>query len=383
MDAERMEGLYLRGRTWWIRYRDPWGREIRESAKTANAKEAENIRGARLRGVANHREGIRRFAGPASERLTVGAPLANLQQDYETRRLKSLRQMKAHLRPVKTAFGTLRAVRVARRTIEDYIAARRKERVSDATIDRETELLRRAFKLAAESEPPLVAWVPRVPHLVEKGANAREGFVERADFERLVAELPSEVLQDMARWGYLTGMRLGEIEALTWDGYDHETRTMRLPSRSAKTGRARMVALEGWPELAEVIERRLAARRLDCPLAFHNGHGRRVGEFCTSWGRALERANKSAVEQRKQPVRHFTLHDLRRTAVRNMIRAGVDRDVAKRISGHETDEIFTRYNIVSEKDLAEAMAKRAAYEATLPREQAGGGIARFPTVQNR
>ena len=60
-----------------------------------------------------------------------------------------------------------------------------------------------------------------------------------------------------------------------------------------------------------------------------------------------------------------------------MIRAEVDRDVAKRISGHETDESFTRYNIVSEMDLAEAMEKRAAYEATLPRERASGWIARF------
>jgi integrase len=134
-----------------------------------------------------------------------------LQQDYETRRLKSLRQMKMHLRPVKTAFGALRAVRVTRRTIEDYIAVRRKEGLADATIDHETELLGRAFSLAAESEPPLVAWVPKVPRLVKKGTNAREGFVERADFKKLVAELPSEVLKDMTRWGYFTGMRLGEI----------------------------------------------------------------------------------------------------------------------------------------------------------------------------
>ena len=37
MDAEKVEGLYLRGRTWWIRYRDSRVCEIRESAKTANA----------------------------------------------------------------------------------------------------------------------------------------------------------------------------------------------------------------------------------------------------------------------------------------------------------------------------------------------------------
>jgi integrase len=333
-------GLYLRGATWWIRYRDPSGREIRESAKTNDGGQAQKLRAARLRDVANHREGIRRFQGPASERLTVGALLDNLERDHETRRLKSLRQTKVHLRLLRTAFGTLRAIRITTRTIEDYIGARRAEKMADATIDRETELLRRSFTPAAHAEPPLVAWVPRVPRLVKKGANAREGFVDRADFEKLVDELPSEVLQDVARWGYFIGMRLGEVKSLTWEGYDRETRTMRLPGKNAKSGRARMIVLDGMPELAELIDRRLATRRLDCPLVFHNGQGRRVGEFYTT--------------------------DLRRTAVRNMIRAGVDRDVAKRISGHETDEIFTRYNIVNEKDLAEAMVKRAAYEQTLP-----------------
>lgn len=361
-------GLYLRGSTWWIRYRDPLGREIRESAKTKDEQQAKKLLDMRVRDVANHREGIRRFSGPAAERLTVGALLDNLEKDYETRRLKSRREVRTHLRPLRTAFGTMRSVRVTSVTIADYIAARRAEGLSDATIDRETELLHRAFSLATECDPPLVAWVPKVPRLVRKGANAREGFVDRADFERLVAELPREVLPDLARWGYYTGMRLGEVRSLTWDGYDRETRTMRLPGKRAKTGRTRAISLEGWPELAAVIERRLAERRLDSSLVFHNGRGGRVGDFYTSWSRALRRAG----------VRRFTFHDLRRTAVRNMIRAGVDRDVAKRISGHETDEIFTRYNIVNERDLADAMVKRAAYEATLPHAQASGGVAAFP-----
>jgi hypothetical protein len=50
------------------------------------------------------------------------------------------------------------------------------------------------------------------------------------------------------------------------------------------------------------------------------------------------------------------LHDFRRSAVRNMTRAGVSRDVAKQISGHQTDSIFSRYNITDENDLADAAA---------------------------
>ena len=51
------------------------------------------------------------------------------------------------------------------------------------------------------------------------------------------------------------------------------------------------------------------------------------------------------------------LRDLRRTAARNLVRAGVDRGTAERITGHGTDAIFSRYNIVAEDDLLDAAKK--------------------------
>ena len=51
------------------------------------------------------------------------------------------------------------------------------------------------------------------------------------------------------------------------------------------------------------------------------------------------------------------LHDMRRSAVRNFDRAGIPRDIAKKLSGHKTDLMYSRYNIFDDQDLDDATAK--------------------------
>lgn len=82
-------------------------------------------------------------------------------------------------------------------------------------------------------------------------------------------------------------------------------------------------------------------------------NGKPLGSHLKGWDRACAAVGLAGL--------HF--HDLRRNAIRNMERAGIPRHVAMQISGHRTENIYRRYDIVVEADLKTAGEKLAAYHA--------------------
>jgi len=153
-------------------------------------------------------------------------------------------------------------------------------------------------------------------------------------------------------------MRKGEIRKLTWTAFNRETWVLTLPARSAKTRRPRRIPLI-TRELRAIMERRLAARRAhpECPYVFSR-NGKPVVQFRKAWAKACRLAG----------IQGRLFHDFRRTGVRNLIRAGVPRSIAMRISGHATETVFERYNIDTDKEIGDAREKVSGYVATLPGE---------------
>jgi integrase len=364
----RGEGrIFQRGNRWWIAYyapdpNDPGRmREHRESAGKTEA-DAKRLLRDRRREVAVHRSGLRQFQGPRQERFLVEELLTGLERQHEILGRKGLPQLRSHLKHVRAAFGMHRAVAVTAERLRDYVAQRQKDGAANATINRELEALQRGFNLARESGT--LSMAPRFPTLPEH--NARQGFFERADYERVLANIEDTDVKDYLDWFFWTGMRPGEIRSLTWEAFDKETWTLRLHAKDAKTGYGRVIPLED--KLRAVIERRVKARRLDCEFIFHRA-GRPVGEFRKTWATACQAAGLAVTGERdgKSVVRAVRLpYDLRRTAVRNMVRGGTDPAIAMKISGHRTRAVFDRYNIIDENDIRQAVRKTTAYVESLP-----------------
>ena len=139
--------------------------------------------------------------------------------------------------------------------------------------------------------------------------------------------------------------------------------------RTSKNGHGRVLPLND--ELSKLIERRWEARTIKkkdgttklSEFVFHR-NGVRVVDFRKPWREACKKAHVSG--------RIF--HDFRRTAVRNMIRAGVPQSVAMSISGHKTISMFNRYNITSASDKIEALRKTAEHLAAQPTKREDGQV---------
>jgi len=177
--------------------------------------------------------------------------------------------------------------------------------------------------------------------------NARQGFVEHAEFVAIRDHLPDH-LRDAVSFLYLTGWRVSEMQSLEWR--DIRDDAVRLRPENSKNSQSREIPFALFPELRDIIYRAREQRRLDCRSVFHRD-GNPIRDFRSSWTNACEKAGLSKV----------LVHDLRRTAVRNLVRAGVPEAIAMTITGHRSRSVFERYNIVSQSDKLSAVQKLASY----------------------
>lgn len=238
------------------------------------------------------------------------------------------------LRTMRATNGRRKSLTVTEQEAIQKAATEWVENGVKATTDKRLTIFRAMMNFARKKD--MIDDVPHFPILGTQVDNKKEGFFEREQFEKLLKRLP-EHLHQFVNFLYATGMRSGQAAKLTWDMVSGDKTTLTVPARLTKN-----------------------KKDFSLPLVYQDGktikgfefreRNRQVGEvlfntinFRVEWQNACA-ALKLGVKDGRT-YRGMEPHDFRRTACRDMIKAGIPEVVAMLISGHRTNSMFKRYAI--------------------------------------
>jgi integrase len=315
---------FLRGRIWYVTYYVD-GIQKQESTGSTDLQYAVKF--------LNKRRAEADAGDLCPENPTTGQLLQLVKADYSLneRRTNTLDGLiRLHLK----ALSKIRASALSTTDLNRYKTKRLAEGAAPSSINRELEVVRRGFQLGFDHKPKLVAGIPKIEKLEED--NVREGFLEHEDYLRLRSFLPHHQ-QLLLVMGYSWGMRRGELLKLRWNQVDFRAGVVKLERWQTKTKKAREAPL--FKEVRMWLE--MAPRDAETIISY-------AGQSITEIKRAWNTARLAAA------LPKLLFHDLRRTAVRNMVRAGIPEKVASEISGHKTRSMFDRYNITDHRDIVNA-----------------------------
>lgn len=252
------------------------------------------------------------------------------------------RQWQHHLAPF---FGDQLANAITSDTIERYVDLRLKEGAAHASVNRELAALKTMFRIGVRNGT--IARVPLFPVLLREN-NARRGFIEDADFAKLTAHADQLWLRLFLELSYTLGWRKSELLGLRVGHVDLASRLVRLDT--SKNGEGRECALT--ERLFHLLEQAVTGKQAD-DYIFTRDDGTRVKDCKRPWQRLRKKAG----------LPELLLHDFRRSAARNLRRAGVAESVVMSVGGWKTAAMFRRYAIVSNADQRQAMEKLEQQQA--------------------
>ena len=256
---------------------------------------------------------------------------------------------------------------IATSDLLEYVASRREENASIATCRNELATIRRAFKLGLKHGN--LATIPHVP--MPTVNNVRTGFFEADQITAVIAALPKP-LRHVIEFGYLTGWRVkSEVLPLQWSHVDRAAKVITIPPGVTKNREGRTLPYELLPQLVTIIDtqwrehKRLQKAGVIAPFVFTR-NGKQIRDFITAWRTACTTAGYPGM----------LVHDLRRTAVRNLVRAGVPEKVSMQVTGHKTRSVFDRYDITTGNDVRVALGQ-LAQPSHVPEAKRRGRVAQF------
>jgi integrase len=240
--------------------------------------------------------------------------------------------------------------------VKGYVDAKLLAKLSNGTINRHVSWLHRALRLAREDKLTKAEFTFKK---LDERSGIRTGFISHDEYLSIMQWLPDH-LKMLWCFAYHWGIRKGELLKLQWSwvlpylgyaepilkipGFDPKTR-----QRITKNGEAHTLPLYA-AEMRHFLQMALEKRNPACPYIFQY-RGKKLKSPRTGFENARRNAG----------LQHVLMHDTRRTAVRNMVRAGISKKRAMQISGHLTDNVFDRYDIEAEEDAVDTGVKMRGF----------------------
>ena len=327
----------LRLKTYYIEYRDG-GRRIREMVGASTSQKAVKRRLAeRL---------IQVHQGTYIEKAKTHMPLEDFRDWYLG--LSQVRMKKSHSRDVQafrnlarilgptTKLKDLSRLKVElfrSRRLEEPSGQRSNAKTAVATVNRELRVLVHALNLAVENrilnENPLRG----LKMLPER--NERERILSPEEANRLVSVSPPH-MQPMILIALNTGMREAEILGLSWREINFRDGVIRLSGHRTKSGEGRTIPM--FPVVVELLKRFPRAIHTDKVFLYN---GKLIGSIKKAFATACK----------KSEIENLWFHDLRRTFITEMAKAGYPERLIMAITGHKTRSAFDRYRRVREDEV--------------------------------
>jgi integrase len=368
-------------KNWFIQFYKH-GKRVREGTGSPDFDNAKKLLRQRLHEI-DKNEYVKRTGRPARVSDLYESLKVQREVNNKEGRKRDLPGRWAHLQP---ELGATLAAEVSTDDILRYTRKRQEQGAANATINRELATLKRMFRIAAQSTPPKVSRVPHIPMLRED--NARSGFVEDADYERLAANATELWLRTFLELGYSYGWRRSELLGLHVRQVNLAARAIRLDPGTTKNREGRQVEMTA--KVYELLREAVRGKRADDYVLTREA-GARVRDFRNAWQNLCVRAGLAQLVCRKcacpaepsppkakrlrgqhgsvyrcpqcraskhRAFRYEGLipHDMRRSAAKALRAAGVPESVVMAMGGWKTAAMFRRYAIVSSAD------QRAAVE---------------------
>lgn len=345
-------GKIQESKFWYILYYAD-GRQVRENTKTADYDQA-----ARKLQIALGEDALGLKPAADFKKLKYEDVRDALRDDYEAEGLSSLYTKEdgektiAGLNHTDKFFKGMNVSRIDTNKLREFRAWRLKNGAAKATVNRNLGLLRSMLKKAFKDGK--LRSVPHFPMFSEESLPIRQGFVEPHVFVQLREALP-ENLRPLITFLYYTGCRLGAAKQITWEMVNADCTEITLPKEIIKNRTPLTLPLvgSGLDEVSAVLKE---MHRKDGPV-FDATNMR------WAWAEACAKIGVGKFDKEHRRYEGLKIHDLRRSAARNLRKAKVPEDVAMKITGHKSAAIFRRYAITDGEDVRDALIQVGTYNA--------------------